>query len=188
MRWQLSTGRQTGTRELRDVNTNVRDVYIDVVSGELVQEMAPAELADRPQWFDQAARGRNKPDLCYDIRQDALVGVRDAKLAVFNAGNWVEADKVSLAELRELIDGASQVMVPLSQFVMLNTQSQIGGRQVKPNAPSVVVQSREGNISVFRVMRMSVGGADLPVIMLRRRPLAPYPPIHSGDTPEPARE
>ena len=184
MRWQLQVERQTGTRELRNVNTNVRNIYIDVISGEFVRDDAPAELTDRAQWLDQQTRSKNTGDLCYDVRQDAFVAVSGAKLAVLDAASWIDADKVPLSELRKLIRDNGQATASLSRFVVLNPQSQIGGRQVKPTAPSLVVQTLEGAISIVRVSGMSVGGLDLPEIRLRQRPLAPNLPIHPGDVPD----
>ena len=90
---------------------------------------------------------------------------------------------MKLADLRRLIRENGQTTVPLWHFVNRDPQFP-HDRKVRPNAPSLVVQTKEGEICVIRVRTMFSGPANRRLVAPRQRPLPPNPPIHPGDEPE----
>lgn len=172
-RWRVLATPTTGNsslhlhdrHELRDSS------YANLATMNFVREKPPAKLEDHAAWLQQQGQG----DLAYDAQLDAFVAVRGAKLAVLPATSWYAADIVPLAELKALLDREGQETVAMSTFVNPSKFGNNRVRDLRENAPSLVVRTQEGRIGVVRLFTFG------PVIQCHLRPLPPNPPLHNGD-------
>ena len=183
MQWYLGvTPHKSGNSiPITDVNTHDRMIYVDVMRGNVLMQPAPQDPTVRSAWLESHNERGLQGDLSFDAQQDAFVAVRGAKLALLDAGSWADADRKKLVDLRKLIAEKGAASVPFStEFTVPDPPFHI--KQLKPNAPSIVVQTKEGGISVVRVTMLTGGPAPLPVaISAHPRPLAPNPPLNPGD-------
>lgn len=176
LRWSLTVTRHAGnvSLDVADLQKQNRDIYVDVMKMIFVPGEAPADWDDHATWLLNQGQG----DLAFDGNQDALIGVRGAKLAVLNATDWQSADLVPLAELKKLLETSGHEFLSLSTFVEADGDPANGIRRLRAAAPSIAIRTHEGNIAVIRILSMS---GETPIIRARPRPLPPNPPLHPGD-------
>lgn len=172
-RWWVETKSSSGNSSLHlhDRRERPGSSYVDVASMTFVSEAAPAKLEDHPAWLQRLGRG----DLAYDESSDAFVAVRGARLAVLKATTWFAADLAPMSDLRRLIEQEGAASVPMSVFVNPSTAGDNQIRDLRENAPSLVVQTQEGRLAVIRLITFG------PVIQSHLRPLPPDPPLAPGD-------
>ena len=180
LRWSLIVTRRTGNSSLHLNNRQgqVADIYVDVMRMIFVPGDAQPDQSAHAQWLQEKAQG----DLAFDAKSDSLVGVRGAKLALLDARSWFASDQIPLAELRKLIETSGQYSVPLTRFVQAVGDPANGIQEVRKDALSIAIQTKEGRIAVIRIIDVA-GSA--PIISARPRPLPPNPPLHPGDGVEP---
>jgi hypothetical protein len=176
------------TLPLQDVNSHTDGVYIDVMRGGLLSQPAPSDPAARTKWLEHHADHGFKADLCFDMSQDAFVAVRGAKVAILDAGSWWAADRVKLADLQKLIQNQGAASVPYSSLFAA-PDPRFRRKILKADAPCLVVQTKEGGISVLRVDPVTMivemnNQVFPPTLNARPRPLAPNPPLYTGDETE----
>ncbi len=175
-RWMLNTTPQIGNSSLHleDRHQRPESSYVDIPTMRFVDGTVPPKLEDHAEWLHKQAKG----DLAYDAKADAFIAVRGARLAVLNATSWYAADLVPMPELKRLLlQGVESV--PMSTFVKPSTFGDNQIRDLRDDAPSLVLQTNEGRIAVIRLFTFG------PVIQSHLRPLPPNPPLHPGDLPPP---
>lgn len=175
-RWTVNVIPQVGNRSLHleDRHQRPESSYVDVPTMTFVDGKVPPKLEDHAEWLHRQAKG----DLAYDAKADAFIAVRGARLAVLNATSWAAADSVTMPELKRLLLQSVE-SVPMSTFVKPSTFGDNRIRDLREDAPSLVVQTNEGRIAVIRLFTFG------PVIQSHLRPLPPNPPLHPGDLPPP---
>ncbi|MGQ0634640.1 MAG: M56 family metallopeptidase [Planctomycetaceae bacterium] len=163
MDWTLEVGPTlgSGSYDLPDVSAKAKWVYLDLNQGGQIPGDRPDDPADRAAWLDEQGRG----DLCFDAQQDALVAVRGASLALLESSDPMAAERMTFADLKQLFSEARTLSLPLSHFVASMTTPAGTSRDVKHEAPSFVIRTKEGHVSQMRVEALARG----PVVRLSRR-------------------
>ena len=159
-------------------------LFFDAANNDAVEQ--PARWTTRRP---SAGCGRTKKGTCGSTRQARrLTAVRGAKLATLAETDWYAIDRISPATLRERLAESPVESFTLPELPgagspdpwavenVLRALAELGLRGL----PTLVLETAEGKIVLLRVERYD---GDSVQLLCRTRPLAPYPPFHTGDDP-----
>jgi len=129
----------------------------DIVSG-LWRVEPTVRDASLNTLITQWVREQDKGDIAYNDNSASLIVLRGAKMAELNVSNWFEADRLSNADLRKLIEGKGQTVISVKRLPPMN-----GPRQVGVNEPRffIVVQNRDGRLAVMDLRSREFGQINL---------------------------
>jgi len=139
-----------------------RDVFLDSHGYRQVFDIVQGILQVSPEARDGAtdkliadwAQKQNKGDIDYNDMTASLLALRGAAIAKLKVNNWFEADRVSNAELHNLITENGRTSVSIKQLPPMN-----GPRRVGVNEPRffIVVQNSDGQLAVIDLRTREFG-------------------------------
>ena len=139
-----------------------RDVFLDSHGYRQVFDIVQGILQVSPEARDGAtdkliadwAQKQNKGDIDYNDMTASLLALRGAAIAKLKVNNWFEADRVSNAELHNLITENGRTSVSVKQLPPMN-----GPRRVGVNEPRffIVVQNSDGQLAVIDLRTREFG-------------------------------